>query len=199
MGKHSKELRDLYERGAEIKGDTLIIPAEEYEIPDERDHIRVINISHAFEKIRNPKTAVEFHSLARAIAGETADIGTEIEVFKHYYDLIERDAEGRRLDRHGEDYERERAAALDRTLAEMRLLAERWRDARRERASTSFRPSRNDLTSTGIFRIMSAPPSFIRWPRRSPDLKPICKERPGLQLLLRQTRERRGRTQAGPG
>src|SRR5262245_19314427 len=122
LAKYSKELRDLYER-AEIKGDTLIIPAEEYEIPDERDHIRVINISHAFEKIRDSKTAVEFHSLARAIAGETADIRTEIEVFKLYYDLIERDAEGRRLDHHSDDYERERAEALDRTLAEMRPLA----------------------------------------------------------------------------
>ena len=83
----------------------------------------MITISHAFEKIRDSKTAVEFHSLARAIAGETADIRTEIEVFKLYYDLIERDAEGRRLDRHGDDYERERAEALDRTLAEMRPLA----------------------------------------------------------------------------
>src|SRR5262249_27440616 len=122
LAKHSKELRDLYER-AEIKGDTLIIPAEEYEIPDERDHIRVINISHAFDKIRDPKTAVEFHSLARAIAGETSDTETEIKVFKHYYDLIERAEGGRRLDRHGNDCELERAAALDRTLAEMRLLA----------------------------------------------------------------------------
>src|SRR5262245_23944361 len=122
LSKHSKLLRDLYER-AEIKGDTLIIPAEEYEIPDERDHIRVINISHAFEKIRDPKTAVEFHSLARTIAGETSDTETEIKVFKHYYDLIERDEGGRRLDRHGNGYELERAAALDRTLAEMRPLA----------------------------------------------------------------------------
>src|SRR5262249_44676554 len=47
----------------------------------------------------------------------------EIKVFKHYYDLIEHDEGGRRLDRHGSDYERERAAALDRVLAEMRLLA----------------------------------------------------------------------------
>src|SRR5262245_59064260 len=122
LAKYSKELRDLYER-AKIKGDTLLIPAQEYEIPDERDHIRVINISHAVEKIHDSKTAVEFHSLARAIAGETADIRTEIEVFKLYYDLIERDAEGRRLDHHSDDYERERAEALDRTLAEMRPLA----------------------------------------------------------------------------
>ena len=123
LGKHSKELRDLYERGAEIKDDTLIIPAEEYQITDERDRYRIINISHAFEKIRDPKTAVEFHSLARAIAGETADVWTEIKVFMSYYDIIERDAEGRKLDRHSEDYERERAAALDGTLADMRRLA----------------------------------------------------------------------------
>ncbi|HEX5081714.1 MAG TPA: hypothetical protein VFY40_06700, partial [Blastocatellia bacterium] len=124
LGKHSKLLRDLYERGADVKGETLIIPAEEFEVPGEQDHIRVISISHAFSKFRNdPKTAVEFHSLARAIAGETADTRTEIEVFKRYYDLIERDAQGRRLDRHGNDYERERAAAIDRTLSEMRLLA----------------------------------------------------------------------------
>jgi relaxase-like protein len=124
LSKHSKLLRDLYERGADVKGATLVIPGEEHEVPGERDHIRVIAISHAFEKFRDdPKTAVEFHSLARAIAGETADTRTEIEVFKRYYDLIERDADGRRLDRHGDDYERERAAALDRTLREMRLLA----------------------------------------------------------------------------
>lgn len=136
LGRRSRELRDLYERGAEIKGETLIIPAEEYEISDERDHIRVINLSHAFEKekIRDPKTAVEFHSLARAIAGETSDIETEIKVFKHYYDRIERDADGRRLDRHSEDYEQERAAALDRTIAEMRGLA-------REMASFETRES----------------------------------------------------------
>src|SRR5262245_25125715 len=67
LSKHSKLLRDLYERGADVKGETLIIPAEEFEVPGEQDHIRVISISHAFGKFRNdPKTAVEFHSLARA-------------------------------------------------------------------------------------------------------------------------------------
>lgn len=123
LGEYCKSLRDLYEHGAEVKGDTLIIPAEEYEIPDERDHIRVISISHAFEKIRDPKLAIEFHSLARAIAGETADTGTEIKFFKQYYDLIERDAQGNRLDRQDNEYEKARAAALDRTLGEMRVLA----------------------------------------------------------------------------
>jgi hypothetical protein len=123
LGEYSKSLRDLYEHGAEVKGDTLIIPAEEHEVQDERDHIRVISISHAFDKIRDPELAVEFHSLARAIAGETADTGTEIKFFKQYYDLIERDVEGNRLDRQSNDYEKERTAALDRTLGEMRFLA----------------------------------------------------------------------------
>jgi hypothetical protein len=90
--------------------------------------------------IRDPKAAVEFHSLARAIAGETADTATEIKVFKHYYDLTERDAEELRLDRHGDDYERQRAAAFDRTLAEMRILAAEM--ARQEtRASIDIIPS----------------------------------------------------------
>ncbi len=123
LGKLSQQLRDLYERGAEAKGDTLIIPSEEYEILDERDQIRIINLSHADEKIRDPKKAVEFHYLVSTIAGETADIGTEIKVFKHYYDLIERDAEGRRLDQQSKNYKYERAQALERTLGEMRLLA----------------------------------------------------------------------------
>ncbi len=123
LGEHSQHLRDLYELGAAVKGDTLIIPAEEYEIQEERDQIRIINLSHADDKIRDPKKAVEFHFLAGAIGGETADIGTQIKIFKHYYDLIECDAEGRRLDQHAKDYELKRAQALERTLGEMRIHA----------------------------------------------------------------------------
>ncbi|MCI0392159.1 MAG: hypothetical protein MOB07_25795 [Acidobacteria bacterium] len=123
LARCSQELRDLYERGAEIKGDTLIIPAEEHEVSDEREGVRVIGIAHAHEKIKDPKLAVEFHSLARAIAGETADTGTEIKIFKHYYDRIEKDEEGRSLKPYDKDYKQKRAGSLDRTLAEMRLLA----------------------------------------------------------------------------
>lgn len=123
LDRHSQELRDLYERGAEVKGDTLIIPTEEHEVSDERDGVRVIGIAHSYEKIHDPKLAVEFHFLARTIAGETADLGTEIKVFKHYYDQVEKDAEGRSLRPYDKNYEQKRAESLDRTLAEMRLLA----------------------------------------------------------------------------
>src|SRR5262245_33936519 len=124
LGKQSQQLRDLYERGAEIKGDTLIIPAEEYELPGQHDHIRIIDISHAHEKFRgNPRLAAEFHSLVSVIAGETADVGTRIKFFKHYYDLLEFDSDGRNLERHSKDYVQERAQALERTLGEMRPRA----------------------------------------------------------------------------
>jgi relaxase MobL-like protein len=141
LGKHSQELRDLYERGAVIRGDTLIIPAEEHEVPGERDHLRVIQISHAHEKIReDPKTAAEFHFLARIIAGETADTETEIKIFQHFHDRIERDADGGRLDRHSKDYEQRRADALERVLDEMRMLA-------REMASRETRESIDAIPS----------------------------------------------------
>ena len=123
LGQHSQNLRDIYERGAVIKGETLIIPAEEHEVPGERDHLRVIQISHAHEKIANPKTAAEFHYLVRVIAGETADIRTEVEVFQYYHDRSTRDADGHRIDPYNKDYKEQRARALERTLAEMRMLA----------------------------------------------------------------------------
>jgi relaxase MobL-like protein len=141
LGEHSQELRDLYERGAVIRGDTLIIPAEEHEVPGERDHLRVIQISHAHEKIReDTKTAAEFHFLARIIAGETADTETEIKIFQYYHDRIERDADGHRLDRHSKDYEQRRAETLERVLDEMRLLA-------REMASRETRESIDAIPS----------------------------------------------------
>lgn len=124
LARHSQSLRDLYEHGAAIKGDVLIIPAEEYEISDERDGIRIIGIAHAYAKIQNPKLAAEFHSLARAIAGETADPVTEIKVFQHYYEQIEKDEKGRSLKPFERDYGQKRADSLQRTLEEMRLLAD---------------------------------------------------------------------------
>jgi hypothetical protein len=37
LGKESPAIRDLYEHGAEIKGDVLTIPAEEYELREDRE------------------------------------------------------------------------------------------------------------------------------------------------------------------
>lgn len=108
LGKESQELRDLYERGATVKGDTLIIPAEEYELREEQEQPFLTSLPYALDKIADREQAQEFHTLARTIAGENADARTELEVFRHYYQQL----------RQGQ-----REEALPRTLGEMRLLA----------------------------------------------------------------------------
>ena len=105
LNKQSQDLRDLYERGACVKNAVLIIPAEEHELPDGQDQPFITSLSYALGRIRDRGAAREFHTLARAIAGENSD-PRDIEVFRYYYDQIGRDA-----------------AALAPTLAEMRLLA----------------------------------------------------------------------------
>jgi hypothetical protein len=112
LGKQSQTLRDLYERGAQVKGDVLVIPAEEYELPNDRDSPFITNLSYAHEQIQNPETATEFHTLARTIAGETADPRTEIEVFRHYYAQIR-----------NSEHLTTRSVEFERTLDEMRRLA----------------------------------------------------------------------------
>ncbi|MGE0133446.1 MAG: relaxase MobL [Blastocatellales bacterium] len=112
LGQRSQEIRDLYERGAQVKGDVLIIPAEEHELPEDRERPFITSLAYAREQMRNPEAAAEFHSLARAIAGETTDPRTEIEIFRHYFAEIRRRGE-----------EVERAEAVERMLDEMRLLA----------------------------------------------------------------------------
>lgn len=109
LGTESQELRDLYERGATVKGDTLIIPAEEYELREEQEQPFLTSLSYALDKIENREQAQEFHTLARTIAGENADARTELEVFRHYYLQLRQGQ--------GED-------ALPRMLGEMRRLAE---------------------------------------------------------------------------
>ena len=106
LGARSQTMRDLYERGTMLKGDVLVIPAEDHELPTDRDQPFITSLSYAHERIQNPVQAAEFHTLARTIAGETADPRTEIEGFRHYYDRVRHDAE------------------RDRTLDEMRLLAD---------------------------------------------------------------------------
>jgi MobL relaxases len=112
LGKHSRDLRDLYERGAQIKDSVLIIPAEEHELPQDRDQPFITSLAYAHEQIQNPRQATEFHALARTIAGETASPEMEREVFRHYYAWI-READSS-----------ERAAEMDKILDEMRLLAD---------------------------------------------------------------------------
>ncbi|HKQ80042.1 MAG TPA: hypothetical protein VJ810_40495 [Blastocatellia bacterium] len=113
LGTHSHELRDLYERGAQIKDGVLIIPAEEHELPEDRDQPFITTLSYAHARIQNPQQTTEFHALARTIAGETASPEMEREVFRYYYAQIR-----------GGDLSAGRAAELEKTLGEMRLLAD---------------------------------------------------------------------------
>ena len=120
LNEHGQTMRDLYEHGAEIKGDVLVIPAEEYELVDERGAPFITTLSYALEKIDDIERAREFHELALAISGETADARTQIAVFKTYYDRIRR---GAREDRFHKADETDKAEVLARTLEEMRLIA----------------------------------------------------------------------------
>ncbi len=120
LDRESRMMRDLYEHGAGIKGEVLVIPAEEYELSEERETPFITTLSYALEKIGDREQAREFHSLALAISGETADARTQISVFKTYYDRI---ARGEREQRVRKGNEAEHAEALTQTLEEMRLIA----------------------------------------------------------------------------
>ncbi|MBS1789650.1 MAG: hypothetical protein JST85_18140 [Acidobacteria bacterium] len=98
----------------------MIIPAEEYEVSDERETPFITTLSYALEKIDDIERAREFHELALAISGETADARTQIAVFKTYYDRIRR---GEREGRFRKADETDKAEVLARTLEEMRAIA----------------------------------------------------------------------------
>jgi hypothetical protein len=68
IGKDSKMMRDLYERGAQIRGRVLIVPAEEHELNEDRGTPFITTISYALEKIDDVEKAAEFHSLAQKSA-----------------------------------------------------------------------------------------------------------------------------------
>lgn len=131
IGRESKLMRDLYERGAEVKGDVLIIPAEEHELAEDRETPFITTLSYALGKIKDAEKAAEFHSLAKKISGETADARTEIVVFKTYYDRLDRDERGNRIQ------ESERSRVLSQTLGAMwRVAAEMERLETRESIET---------------------------------------------------------------
>jgi hypothetical protein len=116
IGAESQTMRDLYERGAEIRGEVLTIPADEYELPQNHETPFITTLSYALGKLGDAERAQEFHSLALAISGETADARMQIAVFKHYYDRIRQDVRSN-------SFGRERSDVLKRTLDEMRSIA----------------------------------------------------------------------------
>lgn len=120
LGKESPAMRELYERGATIKGDLLLIPAEEHELHAEREIPFITTLAYAQQKLRNSEQAREFHTLAHTISGENADVRTQLAVFKTYYRRISHD-EGEHSPRR--EHKTARADAIARTLAEMRVMA----------------------------------------------------------------------------
>ena len=121
LNQTSQDLRDLYERGAVLKGDTLVLPAEAHELAEEKAAPFLTTFAYAQQKIAQPEQAKEFYELARAISGQTADARTELTVFRIYYDRLNRDEQGKKL---GREDEAGRTQAVERTLTEMRALAQ---------------------------------------------------------------------------
>lgn len=118
------EARDLFERGATVYGDTLVIPLEPSSEPDRADQIRLGTLAYAvreFEPLVGEDDAklkaVEFVQLGREIAGLTADGDTRLVVFRTFYQDIKQDEGGNYRTRE------EQAAQLDNVLERMRELA----------------------------------------------------------------------------
>jgi hypothetical protein len=113
LGQQSKTLRDLYEHGASLNGEVLTIPAEEHELTTSQEQPFITSLSYAVTRLGNAEQAAEFHSLAKSIAGETADVRTEVEVFRHYYAQLKSGSPTT-----------VRAETTEKVLTEMRPLAE---------------------------------------------------------------------------
>src|SRR5262245_41611455 len=122
LGEHSQELRDLYERGATIKDNVLVIPAEGHEMNNlTADRAPFINERrYVHQEIADPEKADEFYNLAKTITGKTANTKAEIEYFRYFYGQIKHDSEGRYIK---PDQKEEREEALEQTLVEMRAMA----------------------------------------------------------------------------
>lgn len=113
LGKQSQSLRDLYEQGASLNGEVLTLPAEEHELTTSQEQPFITSLPYAVARIGNAEQSAEFHSLARSIAGQTADVRTEVEVFRHYYAQLK-----------SADLTTAHEEATEKILTEMRPLAE---------------------------------------------------------------------------
>jgi hypothetical protein len=113
LGQQSQTLRNLYEHGASLNGEVLTLPAEEHELPTAHEQPFITSLPYAVAQIGNAEQAAEFHGLAKSIAGETADVRTEVEVFRHYYAQLK-----------SADHVTTREETTEKVLMEMRPLAE---------------------------------------------------------------------------
>jgi len=121
----NKEARDLYERGATLYGNTLIIPLEPNSSMENKEKVRIGSLSHAVEEFsplvgeeKAKEKAAEFVELGRNIAGQTTDGNTLIVIFREFYNQIKRDDSGRILS------SSEKAENLNVVLERMRELSD---------------------------------------------------------------------------
>lgn len=121
----NQEARDLYERGATLYGNTLIIPREANGLQESKDKVRIGSVSHAIEEFaqfigeeKAKEKAAEFVELGKNIAGRTTDGDTLIVIFREFYNQIKRDDTGRILS------SSERSERLDVVLERMRELSD---------------------------------------------------------------------------
>lgn len=135
---NNQEARALYERGAAIYGDTLIIPREASGRTQGADTIRIGTHEHAVKNFSRfvsdsrelGEKAAEFVELGKQIAGRTADRHTRLTVFRTYYDRITKTEAGKFRS------SPEQRTALDEVLGEMRVIAlamraEEWANDKR--------------------------------------------------------------------
>jgi hypothetical protein len=120
----NREARDLFERGATLYGETLVIPREGVGSPDRGEQVRIGTLAHAvqeFEPLVGGEEAklkaAEFVQLGREIAGSTADGDTRLVVFRAFYQDIKRGEDGRTRP------SEEQAVQLEEVLQRMRGLA----------------------------------------------------------------------------
>lgn len=135
----SQEARDLYERGATIYGDTLIIPRETVDSARPTNQIRIGSLTFAVRQFtpivgeeKAKEKAIEFVGLGRDIAGRTADGDTLLTVFREFYNEVKKDEHGRLLSH------TEQTARLDTVLAGMRELADAMREQEWTREPIEF-------------------------------------------------------------
>ena len=166
LQRESPALRDLYERGAVVKGATLIVPTEAHELSEDRAQPFLTTFAYAQQKLTDPQQAKEFYELARTISGTTADSRTELTVFKIYYDRLARDEQGRRLEKQDAEGQRN---AVTRTLTEMRELA-REMASLETRESVEIEPVPEREFAPGVSavnvaaRILDLRVESLRWP-----------------------------------
>ena len=147
LNRTNKFARDLYERGAGLYGDVLIIPAEAHSKELTSDDIRIGTIEHAAERFSRfitdwnelAEKAQEFVELGRAIAGRTADGDMRLAVFQNYYKEISHEANEEIFSQRDERQvafqinnrrrsPEEQRAQLDVTLERMRNVAAAMRE-----------------------------------------------------------------------